>query len=196
RSENMSKKCIIAGILMLALVPFAGAQDDMDMELLLGAHAGYDTSIDEDEGDFVWGGILRIKPWDILGMEAMADVTEDDFLDETIDTENVTVMGNILFYPIPDIFYISAGAGWTRADIDYTNPLFDDETEDQFAWNAGAGIEIPILSWLSVYADARYVFRDLDLENDPAADDVNTDFWMVRGGLALRFGGDDNGWNY
>ena len=180
------RKYLLAGLLMLAAGPPAIAQ-----EFLAGAHAGGEQSIDADDAEFVWGGFLRFKPVSLLGIEAAADVTTDTFQDGAIDTENVTVMGNILFYPIPDIFYISAGAGWTRADIDYSSAAIEDETEDQFAWNAGAGIEIPVLSWLSLTADARYVFRDLEFDNstDPGVDDLNTDFWMVRAGLAIRFGG-------
>lgn len=189
----MLKKLLFIIISAFFIVPFAQAQD-YDLEFLVGPHAGYQEALDEEEGDFVWGGFLRFKPFDWMGVEAAVDFAEDDFLDEDIEVENMTLMGNVLFYPIPDIMYVSAGAGWVQSDFNFDDPIIEDDDQNEFAWNAGVGFEIPVMSWLSLTVDARYVFLDLDLDVDeiPAAEDIDSDFWMVRGGVALRFGGGDD----
>ncbi len=192
----MLKKILFIAVLALIITPLAQAQD-YDLELLVGPHAGYQEAIDGDDGNFVWGGFLRFKPFNWMGVEAAADVIEDSFLDEEITADNVSIMGNVLFYPIPDIMYLSAGAGAILTDINFDDPAIPDEDDTKFAWNAGVGFEIPVMEWLSLTADARYVFFDLDLSDAqvPGAGDINSDFWMVRGGIALHFGG-GNGNDY
>ncbi len=179
----MYKKCILIAMLIAAFAPFADAQ-----EYMIAPHAGYQRTLDADEGNFVWGGFIRYKPWTTLGFDLMVDVVEDDFLDGDVTVRSLPISLNVLFYPIPDRFYLSAGGTFFSTEIDYPDPL-EDVDETAFGWNAGIGVEIPLMDWLSLTGDARYVFRDIDFDQTlPDLVGADTDFWMVRAGIGVRFG--------
>jgi hypothetical protein len=92
-----------------------------------------------------------------------------------------------MVYPF-SFLYGAMGAGWYMTTFDYDPDLFflDDDTEDQFGWHFGGGLELPLGSVAKLAADLRYVFIDYNFEEFPGSDDIESDFYMATAGILFR----------
>jgi opacity protein-like surface antigen len=80
------------------------------------------------------------------------------------------------------------GAGWYMTTFDYDPDLvfLDDDTQSEFGWHFGGGLEIPLGSVASLAGDLRYVFIDYNFEEFPGSDDIQSNFYMATAGILFR----------
>jgi len=91
-----------------------------------------------------------------------------------------------LLYPLP-IAYALVGAGWYNTTFDFDDALqLDNNTQQEFGWHFGGGVEIPLGSVATLAADLRYVFLDYNFEAVPGTGDVKDDFYIVAFGLLFN----------
>lgn len=77
--------------------------------------------------------------------------------------------------------YVIGSAGFLAADFDPEDPADDVNTDTEFAWSGGAGVDIPLSGSVSLYIEGRYMARG----------DVR--FIPIFAGLSFSFGGGGGG---
>lgn len=174
---------LIAMVLAMASPVLAGAG--------FGPQVGYHKSPDADEGEFLYGGALRLMVAPILGLEGSINYRQESYHDDALKVTSWPVMATALVYPIPNIYGL-AGCGWYNTTFEYCVPLFDDgeaikETSSEIGWHFGGGVEIPLGTSMRLAGDIRYVFLDYDFEDMPGSDDVESNFFVIT--ATLLFGG-------
>ncbi|MFQ6113107.1 MAG: outer membrane beta-barrel protein [bacterium] len=174
----MFKKFNLVAVLMILIVPQVLAQG-----IGLGPQIGYQKAADADEGKFMFGAALRLKLTSALGVEGSINYRQEKFADEALTVRSWPVMVTGLIYPRP-IIYGAVGAGWynTTFDFDQNRVAAKDETNQQFGWHFGGGLELPIGSKSRLTGDIRYVFLDYDFKEIPF-DDVDSNFYVITAGF-------------
>jgi opacity protein-like surface antigen len=132
------------------------------------------------------------------GFEAELGYTPDFFgeSDDLVlvgDNNMMTLMANLLVGGGPSGNpvrpYGVIGAGLLRSRVD-GGDLFDDVSENDFGFNAGAGVIVMLSNNVGVRGDLRY-FRNLqgDEEDDGDVEIAvgDFDFWRVYGGVTFGF---------
>ncbi len=156
----------------------------------LGPQAGYYRMKDSDNGAWMYGLALRAQVLPRLGVEGAVNYTEDDYSDPSVTVSSwpVTVTG--LIYPIPAV-YGAVGAGWYNTTFDYASDLnhqgADDQTQRQFGWHFGGGVELPLAANARLAADIRYVFLNYDFDQLPGFGESDADFYTVTVGLLFGY---------
>jgi hypothetical protein len=134
----------------------------------------------------LYGAALRVKFLPALALEGSISYRQDDIAGGigTAKTWPVQVTG--LLYPLP-IAYLAVGAGWYNTSFDFdSDVLFEDDTQQEFGWHFGGGVEIPLGGVVGLIADLRYVYLDYNFESVPGVGDVQDDFYMATAGLLFR----------
>jgi hypothetical protein len=179
----MSKKIflILAFAFAVALSGEANAQS-----LGFGPQVGYHKAKDADDGKFMGGVAFRAKLLPALGVEGSINYRREKFNDGALTVRSWPVMATALIYPLP-IAYGAIGAGWynTTFDFDDDIPLLEreDETQQEFGWHFGGGVELPLATSARLAADIRYVFLNYDFEEVPGSDEIDSNFYVITAGL-------------
>jgi opacity protein-like surface antigen len=176
------KKFIMAAMVLVcaaAFVPEASAQG-----LGLGPQVGFHKAKDADEGKLMGGLALRMKLTPALGVEGSINYRQEKFNDETLTVRSWPVMVTGLFYPVP-VAYGAIGAGWYNTKFDYTSSDGAsnlEETQQEFGWHFGGGVELPLGASTKLAGDVRYVFLNYNFDKVPGAE-VECDFYVITMGL-------------
>ncbi len=203
-----------AGVAMLAFAPAAFAAD-MPVEqpyqavapvveptaynwtgLYIGAHGGFGWgSFDSDtDGEFDGDGAIaggqigynwQYGQW-LVGLEGDAswtDMSSDEaFVDAQLNWLS-TIRGRVGWTFDRVLFYGTGGVAF--GDVDYSNG-FDDDSQTQVGWAAGAGIEFAVTENFSLRAEYLHVdLGDEDFGSTPS--NVSFDADIARGGVNYRF---------
>ncbi len=153
-----------------------------------GPLAGYFQSKDADEGEFMFGGAIRLKLSPSFGIEGSIQYREEKYGDGAVKVRSWPVMATGLFYVFP-FLYGAAGAGWYNTTLDYDEGrmgggvMMEDETTQEFGWHFGGGLEIPFGSGTKLYGDIRYVFLDYEFKQLPGSEGLESDFYIITVGL-------------
>lgn len=173
----------LTGLLILALSIGVSAQG-----IGLGPQVGYFKSKGADDGNFTFGGALRMKLSPALGVEGSINYRQEKFVDDQVTVKNWPIMVTGLFYPLP-IAYGAAGAGWYNTTIDYDEALGingpEDETSRDFGWHFGGGLELP-MGDSKLFADVRYVFIDYNFDALPGSSDIESNFYVMSVGMLFH----------
>lgn len=201
---------VLAAFLLLTFSPLVSAEETLQAtkkpEIIhnpfyLGAFGGWvipdDLRLENGETERIqldnsWTAGAKfgyIFPFKWLACEIeYAYLADQDVADSRTDAyykANNLMANLILRYPEGVIRpYIGAGAGWSWAELGGSN---NDESYDDFAWQALAGINVEILPNLSV--DFGYRFFRGDYEIDDAIDAAIEDH-IVLVGFNYHFGGE------
>lgn len=178
------RKSILAFLLLsvFAGAALAGAQ--------IGPRAGYYSVSDADEGTWLFGGAIRLKPIPFFGVEGSVDYRKETYYDNALTVKSWPVQVTALVYPLP-IVYGLAGAGWYYTTFEYDALIFTDlggsDTTNEFGYHFGGGVEVPLGPGLSVAGDIRYVFLNYDFQDLPGTEQADSDFYAIT--IALLLGG-------
>lgn len=171
----MLKKGLIMIAAIALVAPQVGAQG-----IALGPQVGFHKAADANNGDFMIGGALRLKLTPALGVEGSINYRHEEFADVmTVRSWPVMVTG--MLYPLP-VVYGALGAGWYNTTFDFDSEIHDDQTNQEFGWHFGGGVELPVGANVKLTSDIRYVFLDYDFEAVPF-DDVDSNFYVITAGL-------------
>lgn len=188
---------ISAGMMgVLAGVPGAALAlpgDDVSLGFGFGPRAAYYKGADADKGVFTGGLQARLRVLPSLGAEASIDYREDDYAGGVVEVRSYPVMLSALLYVAPNPTlspYLLAGVGWHYTDVKYKGFLAGrpNDTSSEFGFQAGAGVDLPLTDVMTVDADLRYIFLQLDDQiGDLTGDDLNADSLAVTVGLTFYF---------
>jgi opacity protein-like surface antigen len=188
----MRKKFLIAGFAALLLAGMS-APSRAGESTLEGLFGYYDPDGVEDNGQ-IYGGAWGYRPNDHFGFMISAGVIdlEDDFLDiENADLQYGLLLADLSFqwYPTGNNFYLFAGPGFSRIDLEVDVPGDDNDIKEDntsFTINGGLGYRWDIGNFfIRPQVMARW-FDEQDFEADEIAsyDGLDTQYSI---GLGWRF---------
>lgn len=175
----MLKNSIIAVVVLLFAVPQLSAQTTPSIGFHLGPQLGYQKSADADNGNLMFGAALRMKLTPALGVEGSINYRQEDFGTTTVRSWPIMVTG--MLYPLP-FAYGALGAGWYNTTLDFDNDLIENETNQEFGWHFGAGVELPVGTNTKLTGDVRYVFLDYKFDEIPF-ENVDSNFYVITAGF-------------
>lgn len=174
---------ILKTILIAALVAFHAAEARAQLGPSFGPLVGFSKSSDTD-AKVLFGAALRLKFLSALAVEGSINYRSEDFAGVTVRSWPVQVTG--LLYPLP-IVHAAVGAGWYHTTFDFDEAtLMSNDTQREFGWHFGGGVELPLGAAAVLTGDLRYVFIDYNFEAVPGSGDVKDDFYMVTAGLLFK----------
>ena len=159
---------------------------------LVGIRAGFLMATDAEEAVPFVGFGARLPIADVAAVEFSLDFWTDEFEDGDVEVVHYPLMISGMFYfpiEIPTtVPYILAGVGFHGLSFEYSGALSGerDDSDSEFAFHAGAGLEMTVGSTLKVHMDVRWIM----LDPDPAAaslDDVEFDTVQFSFALDFRF---------
>ena len=172
------------------LVLFAAVTAFAQSSIGFGPQAGFYKSQDADEGRLMGGAALRLRLSGLIGVEASINYRHEEYGNGFVSATSWPIMVTGLVYPIP-VVYGAIGAGWYNTTVmyDYSKlpilgpPNPPSETEQEFGWHFGGGIELPLGSVVKLVGDVRYVFLNYDFNKFPGSNGVNSNFYVITAGL-------------
>ncbi|MBT3294377.1 MAG: porin family protein [Verrucomicrobia bacterium] len=173
---------LMVSVMMCALAVTAAEDNRAD----LGFRGGYQRFEDGD-GSFMGGVFLRL-PWRsvIMGEGAVMYHTHDE---GSVDLEIIPLQLSVMLFVL-------------RRDLDFSPYLLggmgayvarrvedggDSETDFDFGWHLGLGVDYKLGDRMFVEGDFRYIWLDMDFE-DKTVGDTLSDFnnWMATVGFGFR----------
>jgi opacity protein-like surface antigen len=177
----MKKTLTVTALALLAVLSSsarAQAQDEGHRHSLEGFFGYYDPDESEDHGE-VYGGRFGYRPGDNFGLLLSAGVI--DLEDDILDIEDSNLRFNLglvdlsfQWYPGGSNFYVFAGPGWARIDLEVDIPGPDNDFEssdDVLTANAGLGYQWKIGDSFFIRPEGKVRWFD---ETDFDADDIDS----------------------
>lgn len=179
------KRLLIIIPIVLIFAPFAvNAQDyDEDDETTvedafgIGPRVGYYSADDADDGTFYYGIQMRARMSEVVGIEGSVEYrpgTETGIdiagVEQSYETKFVPVTGSLmLFLPTEGIApYALGGIGAYYTIYEAEGDFVDDwDSEFNFGYHAGAGLEMFMSQNTALSLDYRYLFLTPENENAP-----------------------------
>ena len=153
--------------------------------LSIGPQVGISKASGSD-AKFLVGSAVRLKFLPALAVEGSLNYRQEDIAGDTATLRSWPVQVTGLLYPLP-VAYAAIGAGWYNTTLDYDDSVtFNDDTQQEFGWHFGGGLEVPLGSVAKLTGDLRYVFLDYNWETVPGQGDVKDDFYMVTTGVLFN----------
>lgn len=198
----MKKLLLLIPLAIFVFVPFrANAQDYDDDATIentfgIGPQIGYYHVDDFDDGTFYYGIQARARLGAVIGLEGAVSYrpgTETSFMvgnvEQSYETKFVPVTGSLLlFIPVSPGFspYGVAGAGAYYTIYETEGDLVDEwDSEFNFGYHLGFGIELPFSENVALSLDYRYIF--LTPDNGDAPEDADYSGNVFTGGLMFYF---------
>ncbi len=185
----MVTRLMLIVILITVTVLPAAAQSSVSF----GPQIGFYKSRDADQASGLGGLTLRSKLSDGFGLEGSINFRKEKYYNGYVEVNSWPVMLTGLFYVAP-IVYGAVGAGWYNSNIEYHFPAgypnapltITSETQQEFGWHFGGGVELPLGSSAKLVGDVKYVFLDYDFTNFPGSNGVNSNFYVLTIGLLFN----------
>lgn len=153
----------------------------------LGPRAGYLRAAGAEDGAWFGGAQARLRLMDRLAAEGSIEFHQEKFDNLTVTQYPVQVSALLFPISLEKIYlYILAGAGWYYTRFDFDPGAGDDDTDGDFGWHVGGGVEIWLNETISVNGDIRYIF--LRPANDDIPDPEDFDYWQITIGLNFSLG--------
>lgn len=164
----------------------ASAQSAPDIpSVLFGPQVGISKSPDAD-ANMIFGAALRLHLLPMFGIEGSINYRQETLAGDALIVRSWPVQVTGMLYVLP-VLYGSMGAGWYMTSLDFDPDLnFLDDTQSEFGWHFGGGLELPLGSVAKLSADLRYVFLDYNFDQFPGSDNVDSNFYMATAGLLFR----------
>lgn len=156
----------------------------------LGVRTGFLMATDAEEAVAFVGFGARFPIAEVAAVEVTLDFWADEFAGGDAEVIHYPLMVSGMFYfplEIPTTTpYLLAGVGLHGLSFEYSGALAaeSDDTDSEFAFHAGAGLEMSVGSSLAIHLDVRWIL----LDPDPAASALrNEEFDTVQFSFALNF---------
>ena len=163
----------------------------------IGGFVGYSDARDADEGTVHVGGDLSIRPFELLGGRLEVGYREDELEPagdgfQIAKVESIPILLSAQIFPFGDRLeplapFLIGGGGWF---VTRTEERFDRgdgavrfrRTRADQAWHVGGGLDWNLGRHLTLGADVRWMFLDVELRELPDADADG--LWVT---AAIRF---------
>ena len=198
RPRDYRDRLLGALVLLLGWSGGALSQSNSDPGVGLGVHAAYTRSRDAAAGRLSGGIQLRARLTGGLGLEGLASYREEEYEiagERVLKLAMVPVQGSLQVFFLsskPIQPYLLAGIGYYYVRASGLGSRSDTgrKTENKFGAHAGAGIDARVARKVTVHADLRYVFIDVDAVRaltEPGPTERRSDFWHGRAGISFHF---------
>ena len=180
------KTSIAVAVMLLLWYEPTHAQESSSA-VSFGPLVGISKSPDAD-ANVIFGAALRFKLLPAFGLETSINYRQEEFAGDALTVRSWPIQVTGMLYPLP-VAYAAMGAGWymTTFDVDGgLNSILDDETNSEFGWHFGGGIELPLGSTAKLVGDLRYVFLDYNFDAVPGSNEIDDDFYMATAGLLFN----------
>ncbi len=186
---NVIRMAVLLAILITTSSnSYAQTAEFEDSGLYLGPQIGVFKAADADNTYMTGGVALRIKVMEFLGFEGAVNYRQEKYADDRVTVKSWPVMVTGLLYPLPYL-YAAIGAGWYNTNYSYNNSLlgldYESDTQQEFGWHFGAGVELPVGEIGKIVGDVRYVFLNYDFQKFPGSEDRNANY--VLGSVSFLF---------
>ena len=180
---RMLKTSIAIAVILFAWFEPARAQETSSA-VSFGPQVGISKSSGED-ANVIFGAALRFRLLPALGLEGSINYRQEEFAGDALTVRSWPIQVTGMLYPLP-IAYAAMGAGWYMTTFDPDGDVLDAETNSEFGWHFGGGIELPLGSAAKLVGDLRYVFLDYNFDAWPGSSEINDDFYMATAGLLFN----------
>jgi outer membrane protein W len=187
----MYKKIVYMIIITFAFTAFTFAQygdknsrTNIHNPFAIGGQIGFQKAADADNGNIMFGGLLRAYLTNAVALEASINYRQQEYQNSSIKVIDWPVQISGLFYPI-EYLYGVVGVGWYNTKTEYSGSLSDiaDKTTQEFGWHFGAGLDIPLSEKTLLFGDFRYVFLNYKFEDVPGGGEISSDYFQINAGL-------------
>jgi len=193
----MKRFFIMLGVMTAFLAGGSISRAEEPMGLYLEGLGGVAIPTDDNlETSPYAGGRLGYRFTPLLSIEAESGYASFDIKNTPVDLNIVPLMGNVKLYlfsdPKMDI-YVFGGAGVIFTDVeddsddievDEIDFSFDEDADDAFAAQGGAGIIYHFTPHISAFAEGRFLFSDFDTSG---GEDIELHSALIDGGLRITF---------
>ncbi len=172
------RSMIIIAIAVMSAMPV------MAQRVSVGPQIGFYKARDADHASGLGGLSIRAKLTDGFGIEGSINFRKERYLNGSVEVNSWPVMATGLFYLVP-VVYGAVGAGWYNSNIQYNSPgiTITSETNQEFGWHFGGGLDLPLGSSTRLIGDIKYVFLNYNFTNYPGSSGVNSNFYVMTAGL-------------
>ena len=182
----MLRRATTISILIIFFVLQSAAQSSASF----GPQIGFYKARDADYVSALGGLSFRSKLSDGFGIEGSINYRREEYNDGRVDVNSWPVMVTGLFYLAP-VVYGAFGAGWYNSNIEYHYPAgilggpgtVVSDTQQEFGWHFGGGVELQAGPSVKLVGDLKYVFLNYDFTNFPGSNGVNSNFYVMTVGL-------------
>jgi hypothetical protein len=189
KDMHMKTRIVAALMISMAMALPAAAQS----KISIGPEIGFYKTQDGDGSRGMGGVAMRMKLSDAFGIEGSINYRKDNYDNGYVSVRSWPVMLTALIYPVP-VVYGAIGAGWYNSSIDYNIPASSlgsgftllGETQQQFGWHFGGGLELPLGTSAKLVGDIRYVYLNYNFNNFPGSDGVSSNFYVMSVGLLFN----------
>ncbi|MFA7228946.1 MAG: outer membrane beta-barrel protein [Melioribacteraceae bacterium] len=172
----------ILSIIILTFITFTAVKAQ---DIAVGPQVGFIKSKDSDKTTIMPGMALRIN---LLGLKGEGSIyyKSEEFAGGDIKTTSYPVMLTAMLNLLP-VVHAEGGIGWYNTKIEYSGALsgIPSNTTTDIGYHIGAGVEVPLGS-LVLTGDIRYVFLNLDLNNNTNLSDLSNDYYIIMVGAMFR----------
>ncbi|MGE5499819.1 MAG: outer membrane protein [Syntrophothermus sp.] len=185
----MFKQLLLIGMLLFTGMSFINAQG---ISIGIGPQLGWQKSSSADKGSLMYGAALRLRVSEAIGLEGSINYRSEDYANGALNVKTWPIMVSGLIYPV-NYFYGLIGIGWYNTTFKYGSQTIvqalQDNTQQNFGWHLGGGVEIPATKTLNITADIRYVFLNYDfgqLSQAAGSGDLISNFFVITLGASFR----------
>jgi outer membrane protein W len=181
----------------------AGAQPFADPGTGVGLLAGASRGFDAQGSSFFASALVLTRLTGVVGVELAAGYRQDHYTGQAAGVNEagqaidgahdlrvweIPVQLSLLFYLLPNARvqpYLLGGGGYYYVHVTDTGPDGVASTgSSKFGLHVGAGVDVRVSTRLSLRADARYVFLDIDAVSSLSK---TADYWQAGIGFNLYF---------
>ena len=181
----------------------AGAQPFADPGTGVGLLAGTSQGFDTQGSSFFASALVLTRLTGVVGVELAAGYRQERYSGVAAEVNDagqaieaahdlrvweIPVQLTLLFYLLPNARfqpYLLGGGGYYYVNVTDTGPSGVASTgSSKFGLHVGAGVDVRVATRLSIRADARYVFLDIDAVSNLSK---TADYWQAGIGFNLYF---------
>lgn len=173
----------------------AGAQPYADPGTGAGVIGAISRSPDASASSAAFSAHVLTRLTGAVGVELAAGYREEryavtsDGLPHDLNVWEIPVQLSLLFYLVPNARvqpYLLGGGAYYRVNVEDVGPSGDTVStgSNKFGLHVGAGVDIRVASRVSLRADGRYVFLDVDAVS---AYGKTANYWQAGLGLNVYF---------
>ena len=142
-------------VLALILVILSAATAVAQIGVEVGPQIGYYKAQDADNARGMGGVAMRFRFSDAIGIEALINYREEMYSNGSVDVKELAGNGDGVTVTDPRCLR-SYRCRMYRTFIDYNfTPVTVSETKQEFGWNFGGGVELPLDSITRLVGDIR-----------------------------------------